>query len=675
LLEGTAGKPLAFRRLTFAEDIMRVLAPLLVFCLLAFGSSTPLQTQALTGKVVDPANQSIPGVLVELRQGNAVKQQTTSDAAGDWRFASVPLGDYRVRMTLAGFVTTEAAVSVTAEAPKPVLVTLKVGVASETVTVVGASPTIENRQSTVLGPTLPSVPPPPSAKASAAGGVAGGMSAGQLRGLHVDGLVPPPFSDTASYAEIQENRFRNVTEHPLSTFSIDVDTASYANVRRFLNEGRLPPVDAVRLEELINYFKYDYPAPRGDAPVAVTTEVAVCPWNPKHKLALVGLRAMPIKQERTPPRNLTFLLDVSGSMMPDNRLPLIKTAMRMLVDTLREEDRVAIVVYAGNSGIVLHPTRGNHKAEINSAIADLRAGGSTNGAAGIQLAYNLASENFVKGGINRVILATDGDFNVGVTSRESLMRLIEEKRERGIFLSVLGVGDNNLKDSTMEMLADKGNGNYSYLDSLQEGRRVLIAEAGSTLVTVAKDVKLQIEFNPRFVGAYRLIGYENRLLRKEDFNNDRKDAGDMGAGHTVTALYELVPAGEAVPNGGVDPLKYQPPADPPAKTVATNSTELMNIRIRYKAPDGETSRLMEFPVREAALKMTSNLGFAAAVAEFGMLLRRSEFKGSASWESALSLAREHRSADQDGYRAEFIRLIDLASALDVRTSTTSELRR
>jgi Ca-activated chloride channel family protein len=274
-----------------------------------------------------------------------------------------------------------------------------------------------------------------------------------------------------------------------------------------------------------------------------------------------------------------------------------------------------------------------------------------------------------------VILATDGDFNVGVTSQTSLTRLIEEKRERGIFLSVLGVGDNNLKDSTMEMLADKGNGNYSYLDSIQEARRVLIAEAGSTLVTVAKDVKLQIEFNPRFVGAYRLVGYENRILRKEDFNNDRKDAGEMGAGHTVTALYEIVPAGEPVSSGEVDPLKYQQPAEPPARTIATNSTELMNIKIRYKAPDADTSRLLEFPVRDTVAKLTPNVGFAAAVAEFGMLLRRSEFKGSASWEQTLSLAREHRGSDPDGYRAEFIRLVDLASALDLRSSTTSELYR
>jgi Ca-activated chloride channel family protein len=349
--------------------------------------------------------------------------------------------------------------------------------------------------------------------------------------------------------------------------------------------------------------------------------------------------------------------------------------MRMLVDTLRPEDRVAIVVYASGTGVVLQPTAGDRKAVINSAIADLRAGGSTNGAGGIELAYNLASEHFANGGINRVILATDGDFNVGITSGEALTRLIEEKRERGIFLSVLGVGDDNLKDSTMEMLADKGNGNYSYLDSLQEARRVLIAEAGSTLVTVAKDVKLQVEFNPNFVSAYRLIGYENRLLKKEDFNDDRKDAGEMGAGHVVTALYEIVPAGEPVPSGSVDPLKYQQPVDPPVRTIATNSTELMNIKVRYKAPDGDASRLLEFPVREDGQKMTSNLGFAAAVAQFGMLLRRSDFRGEATWQSTIALARAHRGTDPDGYRAEFIRLADLAAALDTRRTEITELRR
>ncbi|HJR60053.1 MAG TPA: von Willebrand factor type A domain-containing protein [Vicinamibacterales bacterium] len=665
---------------------MRFLAPVVVFCLLAVGHAAPLQTLSIAGKVVDPAGGALPGVAVELRQGATVRQRTTSDANGDWRFEKVAPGDYRVRMTMAGFVTTEAVVALREAAPPPVLtVVLKVGVASETV-VVQQTDTGEARN-VPFAAAMPAAPPPPGSGTGA--GIGGGSSGkavypGQYEYLHHRGLIEVSRPDTASYAGIQENRFRRVLEHPLSTFSVDVDTASYANVRRFLNEGRLPPPDAVRIEELINYFKYDYAAPQADAPVSVTTEIAASPWNPKTKLALVGLRSAPVKQERTPPRNLTFLLDVSGSMTPENRLPLVKTAMRMLVDTLRPEDRVAIVVYAGASGVVLQPTSGDRKHVINSTIADLRAGGSTNGAAGIELAYDLASGSFARGGINRVILATDGDFNVGVTSQAALLRLIEEKRERGIFLSVLGVGDNNLKDSTMEMLADKGNGNYSYLDSIQEARRVLIAEAGSTLVTVAKDVKLQIEFNPRFVAAYRLVGYENRILRKEDFNNDRKDAGEMGAGHAVTALYEIVPAGEPVPGGDVDPLKYQQTVEPPARTIATNSTELMNIKIRYKVPldklgagtEGETSRLLEFPVRDRESRMTANLGFAAAVAEFGMLLRRSEFMGSASWQHVLSLAREHRGSDPDGYRAEFIRLADLASALDGKhTTSTPDLRR
>jgi Ca-activated chloride channel family protein len=618
-------------------------------------------------------------VTVELRQGTQVLRRTTTDTAGAWKFENVPAGEFRVRLALAGFVTTEVVLKVGDSDPAPLRVVLKVGAVSEVVTVTAGTEVVDARATPIGGVVggvvggLPHAPPPPGSPAGK--GVGAGQAGGRGGGYYVDGLQSRNLievqRDTASYADIVESRFRSVTDHPLSTFSVDVDTASYANVRRFLNEGRLPPPDAVRIEELINYFKYDYPAPRGDAPVSITTEVAACPWNPKHKLALVGLRAKPIEMGKTPPRNLTFLLDVSGSMTPHNRLPLVKTAMQMLVDTLRPEDRVAIVVYAGNSGLALKPTSGDKKAIINHAIEELRAGGSTNGASGIQLAYDLATDNFVKGGVNRVILATDGDFNVGVTSHADLMRMIEAKRERGIFLSVLGVGESNLKDSTMEMLADKGNGNYSYLDSIQEARRVLIAEAGSTLVTVAKDVKLQIEFNPRFAAAYRLIGYENRMLRKEDFNNDRKDAGEMGAGHTVTALYEIVPAGEQIPNGGVDPLKYQQPVDPPARTIATNSTELMNIKVRYKAPDGDASKLLEFPVRENGRRMTANLGFAAAVAEFGLLIRRSDFRGDASWDQTLSLAREHRGNDPDGYRAEFARLADLAAALDLRRTTTS----
>lgn len=646
---------------------MRVFGPFVVICALVVSVAAALQTRSISGTVVDPAGSVIPGVSLELRQGAAVQQRTTSNARGAWAFARVAPGKYEIRAMLSGFVTTVMPVTVGESDVTALRIPMKVGALSETVMVTGESTAAAKAvPGGVLGGVvggLPGAPPPPPAQATSAMRADGLMA--QPRYMHE---IPRP--DTASYSEILENRFRSVADHPLSTFSADVDTASYANVRRFLNEGRLPPADAVRIEEMINYFKYDYAEPRGDAPIAVTTELAATPWNAKTKLALIGVRSTPLRQEKTPPRNLTFLLDVSGSMMPANRLPLVKTAMQMLADTLRPQDTVAIVVYAGNSGVALKPTKGDRKAEIKQAIEQLHAGGSTNGAAGIQLAYDLAADNFVKDGINRVILATDGDFNVGVTSQSELTRMIEQKRERGIFLSVLGVGDNNLKDSTMEMLADKGNGNYSYLDSLQEARRVLIAEAGATLVTVAKDVKLQVEFNPRFVSAYRLIGYENRVLANEDFNNDRKDAGEVGAGHTVTALYEIVPAGERVPGADVDPLKYQ--AQPPAPAVATNTSELMNVKVRYKAPQGDTSRLLEFPVRNAAPRMTQNLGFAAAVAEFGMLLRRSEFSGSATWQNVLSLAKEHRGNDPDGYRAEFVRLVDIAAALDTRRGTTSD---
>jgi len=362
-------------------------------------------------------------------------------------------------------------------------------------------------------------------------------------------------------------------------------------------------------------------------------------------------------------------------MASDDKLPLVKNAMKMLAETLAPQDRVGIVTYAGASGIALPATRGDRTAEIQNAIGALSAGGSTNGAAGIQLAYQMASENFVKGGINRVILATDGDFNVGVTSLNALTQLIEEKRASGVFLSVLGVGTGNLKDATMERLADKGNGNYSYLDSLTEARRVLINEAGSTFVTVAKDVKIQVEFNPALVGAYRLVGYENRRLRARDFNDDAKDAGEMGAGHTVTALYEIVPPGEEVNTGGVDPLKYQRPVQPAPERVAVASTELMTVKIRYKKPDGNTSTLVSVPVAGRGTASARHLPFAAAVAEFGMLLRDSPFKADATWADVVRLANAGRGADPDGYRAEFIRLVELAAALDRQRTTSTDARR
>jgi Ca-activated chloride channel homolog len=469
--------------------------------------------------------------------------------------------------------------------------------------------------------------------------------------------------NTEAYDHIEDNRFHRVDADPLSTFSIDVDTASYANVRRFLADGELPPAGAVRTEELVNYFRFAYPQPSGTDPFSITTELAECPWNPKHRLALIGLQGRAATDRDPAPRNLVFLLDVSGSMMPADKLPLVRKAMRMLTEVLTGRDRVAIVVYAGASGLVLPSTPGDQKERIVEALERLEAGGSTNGADGIQLAYQVARRNFIRGGVNRVVLATDGDFNVGVTSESDLVRLIERERESGIFLSVLGVGTGNLKDSTMEKLADKGNGNYSYLDSVHEARKVLVQEVGGTLETIAKDVKIQVEFNPRDVAAYRLIGYENRLLNREDFNDDKKDAGEIGAGHSVTALYEIVPAGVTLDTPGVGPLKYQ---REPREARAAGSGELLTVKVRYKEPDGDTSRLSSRMLMNRPAAMTANLGFASAVAEFGMLLRESPDRGTASFESLTARAKTFRGDDADGYRAQFIQLAERAATLRER---------
>jgi Ca-activated chloride channel family protein len=472
--------------------------------------------------------------------------------------------------------------------------------------------------------------------------------------------VPNPPVDREAYDHIQDNPFLAAVTNPLSTFSIDVDTASYSNVRRFLTSGQLPPKDAVRVEELVNYFRYDYPEPDGKRPFSITTEVAACPWAPEHRLVLVGLRGRSLDDASLPPRNLTFLLDVSGSMGSPDKLPLLKRAMGLLVDTLREEDRVAIVVYAGASGLVLPPTSGAGKGEILDALDALRSGGSTAGGAGIELAYRVAGQSFVEGGINRVILATDGDFNVGVSSEGDLVRLIEEKRESGVFLSVLGFGQGNLQDSKMEKLADHGNGNYAYIDSIREARKVLVSEAGSTLVTIARDVKIQVEFNPALVTAYRLIGYENRALRAEDFADDRKDAGEIGAGHTVTALYEIVPAGVEIDLPAVDPLKYQAAPSPDA----TANSELLTVKLRHKHADGGPSRLTTVAIEDHLdAAPSANLRFSSAVAEFGMLLREAEHRGSASWEQVLDLARGAVGDDPEGHRTEFLVLARSAQQL------------
>ncbi len=469
------------------------------------------------------------------------------------------------------------------------------------------------------------------------------------------------FLDTEQYDFIAEAGFLSPLRQPLSTFSIDVDTASYSNVRRFLQDGRRPPAGAVRIEELVNYFRYDYPAPGAAAehPFSVISEVTAAPWKPEHQLLMIGLHGRDIPVADVPPRNLVFLLDVSGSMQPASKLPLVKRALRELVLRLRPQDHVAMVVYAGASGLVLPPTSGADSSKILAALQSLEAGGSTNGGQGIELAYEVAREHFDPEGINRVILATDGDFNVGVTNRSDLVELIERKRESGVFLTVLGVGRGNLQDSQMEQLADHGNGNYAYLDSIAEARKVLVHEAGGTLVTVAKDVKIQVEFNPQRVSAYRLIGYENRRLQDQDFNDDTKDAGEIGAGHHVTALYEVIPVGVDSNAGDVDPLRYQEPAAGSGQ----HANEMVTVKLRYKLPTGDESRLLTRTVpsqTEPGTSASDDVRFSSAVALFGMLLRDSPHRADGSWELAHELARGAIGPDPDGYRSEFVRLVALA---------------
>ena len=621
---------------------LRMRVVLAFVCLLVASLSAQADRGRITGVITDSGGAVLYGVTVTLTGSG--EQRVLTNERGEFTFDSVVPGKYTLRATLPGFVDLMREVSVTGRGVVRLMLQMAVGALQERVTVSAESPASAARLAT-----------PPPALLGAVGG-----------GLLTRAYNSAADFDTETYDHIDEGGLRRVVNDPLSTFSIDVDTASYANVRRFLTDGSLPPAGAVRIEELINYFRFDYPQPAGDDPFSVTTELAACPWNPKHRLALIGIRGRESNDEEPAPRNLVFLLDVSGSMQPPNKLPLVRNAMRMLVDTLTSQDRIAIVVYAGASGLVLPSTRGDQKGMIHHALARLEAGGSTNGADGIELAYEVARRQFVRGGVNRVILATDGDFNVGVTSQDELIRLIEHERESGVFLSVLGVGTGNLKDSTMEKLADKGNGNYAYLDSLQEARKVLVREGGATLRTIAKDVKIQVEFNPAVVAAYRLIGYENRALRNEEFNDDRKDAGEIGEGHTVTALYEITPAGTEIATPALDPLRYQRAGD---RTPVATSRELATVKVRYKAPDGAASQLISRVVLNHTAPMSSNLGFASAVAEFGMLLRSSEYKGNASYHAVAERARGFRGADPEGYRAEFITLTELAAVLNALQAT------
>jgi secreted protein with Ig-like and vWFA domain len=473
------------------------------------------------------------------------------------------------------------------------------------------------------------------------------------------------------YDRLMENRVFSTREQPLSTFSIDVDTASYANVRRFLSAGRLPPHDAVRIEEMINYFRYEYPQPEGDRPFSVTVEAAECPWSKGRRLVRIGLQGRDIDRRERPAGNLVFLVDVSGSMSAANKLPLVKQALAMLVEELTENDSVAIVTYAGDAGLKLAATSGDQKQKIRAAIESLSPGGSTHGSAGINVAYEQAAERFIDGGVNRVILATDGDLNVGVTSDAALVDLIRQKAAGGTFLTVLGFGDGNLQDAKMEKIADNGNGVYAYIDGAREARKVLVEQLTGSTITIAKDVKIQVEFNPAQVASYRLLGYENRVMAAEDFRNDRKDAGEIGAGHSVTALYEITLAGDSGEGStGAEPLKYQPSQPKPALEAVLvdgeTSRELLTVKLRWKKPEGDASTLDEVPLvdRGGAFEQASaDLQFAGAVAAFGMVLRNSEYKGEATLPLVAKIAAGALGPDRGGYRAEFLDLVRKADTL------------
>jgi Ca-activated chloride channel family protein len=637
-------------------------------------------TRTLSGRVADAFGQPLPGVTVLLK---GTHLGVATDTAGRYRLAGVPARGGVLVFSFVGYATRErpaptkgTVLNVVLEADQKSLnevvvtgkqVEQKRQEVSYSVSTVTAAPL----QGRVAGVQVGK----PARKARRQ--VANLAPAPDLSSLSGTGAydmaaspAPPVLAYPArseagagdTYATIQENAFRAVTKEPLSTFSLDVDNASYSNVRRFLNEGQLPPRDAVRVEEMLNYFHYQLPAPPAASPdpVRISAELSECPWAPGHQLARIGIQAKKIETAQLPPANLVFLVDVSGSMMGPDRLPLVQAGLKLLVQQLRPQDHVALVAYAGAAGLVLPPTPGSQPQVILDAIDRLEAGGSTAGGAGLRLAYSVAGQFFKKEGNNRVILATDGDFNVGESSDAAMEQLIVQQRETGVFLTVLGCGRGNLRDSRMEMLADKGNGNYAYLDNLDEARRTLVAQFGGTLFTVAKDVKLQIEFNPTRVADYRLIGYENRLLANEDFNNDRKDAGELGAGHTVTALYELVPVGTAKPL--IDPLKYQLPKAKAGSAAA----EVLTVKLRYKEPQGSTSKLLAQPLAGAAVAIaqaSADQQFAAAVAEFGLLLRQSEQRGTATYATALQLAQAGRGPDDDGYRAELVRLVKLAEGL------------
>ena len=610
------------------------------------------ETGIVFGTVVSVDASPVPGAEVSaFSEAHSRSFRAMTQKDGSYRLEGIPVGKYRVTVRKTGFVTTVRK-GVVMEAGGRVRLDFRLKPQADP----SPNPVEEKEFTLAQDAARPSIEPVPAGKK--------GMSKIRFRTAgHMSAEMPSPTRgqwNTEEYAHIDENRFHNALETALSTFSIDVDTASYANVRRFLNLQRTPHRDAVRIEELINYFNYDYPEPDGGHPFSITTELGACPWNSDHRLMLVGIQGRRGLQKKPRASNLVFLIDVSGSMRGGDKLPLLKRSFKLLVPQLTSRDRVAIVVYAGAAGLVLPSTPGDHKEKILSALDRLQAGGSTAGGAGIRLAYEVAEREFRKDGNNRIVVATDGDFNVGVSSTSDLVSLIESKRDKGIFLTVLGFGTGNYKDARLEQLADKGNGNYHYVDSILEGRKVFVHDMRGTLFTIAKDVKIQVEFNPAHVKGYRLVGYENRKLANEDFADDTKDAGELGAGHSVTAFYEIIPADSDEEVGGSGNLKYQ---DQRISEKARRSPEWATVKFRYKKPDGDRSILMERTARPRRGKGSRVFQFASAVAEWGMLLRESPFKAEASYEAVSRRARANRGADVYGYREEFIRLVDITKLL------------
>ena len=615
-------------------NIAMKLLTLLLFLFFSVSSIVFAQSGSLRGNVVDKDTQApLPFVKIKLIQNEKLIGGAYSDIDGRYIISAIPAGTYNLHISYVGYSDVQIE---------------GIKIMNDKITFVDVEMDAATQQ---IDEIMIMESPAKTRKVH------------RINSIRITGGLPDSYN-TEEYNHIQDNQFKKVKKNPLSTFSIDVDRASYSNVRRYLTDGMLPPKDAVRIEEMINYFNYDYPAPTGNDPFSISAEYTDCPWNRDHKLVHIGLKGKEINMKNAPANNLVFLIDVSGSMNSPDKLGLLKSGLYLLVDQLREKDQVAIVVYASASGLVLPSISGNNKDQIKSVIEQLDAGGSTAGGEGIKLAYKVAKENFIADGNNRVILVTDGDFNVGVSSESGLIRLIEEKREDDIFLTVLGFGSGNLKDSKMEQLADKGNGNYSYIDNILEAKKVLVSEMGGTLVTIAKDVKIQAEFNPKLVKAYRLVGYVNRLLNDEDFNDDTKDAGELGSGHTVTALYEIIPAGSPEEVREVDPLKYQ--SEPSDEKSDKYADEILTVKFRYKEPKGTKSKLISHVVHDLATPFeaaSENCQFSAAVATFGMLLRDSEFKGDADYQKVIAWAIAAKGKDDEGYRAELIRFAEMAELL------------